>query len=808
MRVTLDTNPLAPSYAPPFVPKSAAALSPVWITPCQPDAPPALFAYRLRFALDAGATARVHVSADERYELWLDGERVGRGPERGIRHAWFYESYDLPLPAGAHTLVARVWQLGPLAPQAQVSLAPGFLLVAEKPFAALLSTGSGSWQAKRLAGYSFALPTVAGPAPWFVGANQQLDGAQFCWGAERGDGEGWGPVATRREDALAFLGTMPAHLLAPAQLLPQLDAVRSAGTVRYASVWEVPWPDPQSVLVRPGANNGELAKTWQRVATGSGPVVVPPHSRLQIVLDLGEYVCAYPQLIATGGRGSAITLGWAEALFLDAQGATKGQRDEVEGRFFVAPSRDTFQPDGGQQRRFNTLWWRAGRYLQLLVETAAEPLTIEQFTLEETRYPLEMESAFASADGRIDRIVPLAVRSLQMCAHETYVDCPYYEQLMFVGDTRLAALTTYAISADDRLARKALALFDLVRGPSGLTQAHTPSRSEPSFPPFALWWVAMVHDYAAWRDDRAFVAGLLPGVRTVIDAFLGLLNDQGLLEAPAGWNFVDWVPQWPLGVPPAGVAGVSGLLNWHLVYTLTLAAQLEAWVGEPELARRFERHRQQLAERLMPRFWNEKRGLFADDLGQQHFSEHTQALALLSGAVGYERRQGIAAGLLGDAELTRTTLYFSHYLFEAYRLIGSADALFARLGLWFELPAQGFKTTPERPEPTRSDCHAWGAHPLFHSFATVLGIRPVDLGFRRVEIAPLLGPLQAVSGSLVHPRGRIAVKLSLANGALSGEISLPPGVTGTLRYGELVQELTPGTQQVAANAQHTMMPDV
>lgn len=796
MRVTIESNPLAPSYLPPFVPAASRGPRPVWISPREPGEGPEVVAYRLRFALDATSTARVHVSADERYELWLDGERVGRGPERGVRQAWFYESYDLPLAAGEHTLVARVWQLGSLAPEAQVSTSPGFLLVAEEPFTSLLSTGSAPWEAKRLSGYRFALPAVPGPAPWFAGANQQIDGARFCWGAELGEGEGWGTVTRRREDTMAFLGTMPAHMLTPALLPAQLSMSRPVGSVRYAAIWPEPWPDPQSVFVRPDAHDSPLLVAWQQMVAGAKPVVVPPHTRLQLVLDLGQYICAYPQLVTSGGAGSAITICWAEALFLDADGSAKGQRDDVEGRHFVAPSRDVFLPNGGVSRRFETLWWRAGRYIQLLVETAGEPLTVEALSLEETRYPLEMESGLTTSDERIERMVPLALRALQMCAHETFMDCPYYEQLMFAGDTRLEALTAYTIAADDRLARKALTLFDQMRGSAGLTPGHTPSRRDPVLPPFALWWVAMVHDYAAWRDNRGFVAGLLPGVRAVIDAFLGMLDDEGLLAAPPGWNFVDWVPQWPLGVPPDGVVGASGVLNWHLVYTLTLAAQLEGWAGEPELARRYERHRQQLAERITPRFWDEGRGLFADDLGHQHFSEHTQALALLSGAVSYERRERIVAGLLGNQDLTRTTIYFTHYLFEAYRLLGLPDALFERLGLWFDLPKQGLKTTPERPEPTRSDCHGWGAHPLFHCFATVLGIRPADLGFRRVEIAPLLGPLTSLSGSLVHPRGRIEVTFSVADEALRGTITLPPGVTGVLRYGELIQELTPGTQQI------------
>lgn len=795
-RILLPDNPLAPIYDLATAMAAPKERRPHWIAPQNQGDAPGVFAYRLRFTLEAITTVRIHVSADERYELWLDGERIGRGPERGVEKAWFYESYELALGAGDRVLVARVWHLGALAPEAQLSIAPGFLLVAEPPNATLLSTGSATWEVKRIGGYMFELPRIAGPAPWFAGAHQITDGTIFPWGIETGAGEGWEAPATRREDTRAFLGHAGAHVLTPASLPVQLAMSRRAGTVRYVAEHTQPWTDPQSVPVQAGASDDGLVRAWQAAIDGQRPVVVPPGRRLQVVLDLDQYVCAYPQLVTSEGRGASITCCWAEALYGEAEGRTKSQRDAVEGRFFVALMRDRFLPDGGRERHFESLWWRAGRFIQLLIETADEALTIKSISLEETRYPLEMESSIATDERRLDSIVPITLRGLQMCSHETYMDCPYYEQLMFVGDTRLEALTTYAISRDDRLARKALTLFDLSRQAHGLTLAHTPSRGEGVIPPFALWWVAMVHDYALWRDDRAFVVRLLPGVRSVIDGFLGMLNGDGLLQAPPGWNFVDWTPDWTLGVPPHASQGISGLLNWHLVYTLALATQLEAAIGEPELARRFERHKEQLAELVASRFWNEERGLFADDLAHEHFSEHTQCLALLSGAVSDEQQARIGQGLLGDLALTRATIYFTHYLFEAYRLLGRADALFDRLQLWFDLPAQGFKTTPEQPEPTRSDCHGWGAHPLFHSFATILGIRPVAISFQQVEIAPLLGPVTSISGSMVHPRGQIDVQLKIDDGRLSGSVSLPEGVRGTLRYGGVTRELVAGVQQV------------
>lgn len=57
--------------------------------------------------LDAPRRVRLHVSGDERYELWIDGARCGRGPERGDRTIWRFETYDLELTAGEHLLTAR-----------------------------------------------------------------------------------------------------------------------------------------------------------------------------------------------------------------------------------------------------------------------------------------------------------------------------------------------------------------------------------------------------------------------------------------------------------------------------------------------------------------------------------------------------------------------------------------------------------------------------------------------------------------------------------------------------------------------------
>lgn len=793
MKILLDHHALHVGQE---MPPDSPEARPVWITPQIAACAPEVTAYRLRFALLQAATLRVHVSADERYRLFADGQEVGRGPERGSDQIWFYDTYDVSLEAGEHVFSVLVWRLGDIGPLAQISLDGGLMLRADAPFDALVSTGSATWETRPVPGLRFSRPGPhAADGAWFVEPNQTTDGTAYPWGIEQGIGDGWQPVRQRDEYGGYAYGLHPSHRLQPATLPAQVAAPRRGGRVRHVAAGV--WHDEQAVAVDEAAHQSAEAGAWQALMNGQSPFVIPAHTRRQVIVDLDNYLCAYPELMVSGGRGSRVTLGWAEALHRDAHGAAKGQRDEMGGRIFLAASRDTFLPDGGARRAFEPLWWRAGRYLEWLVETANEPLTIEAFHLRETRYPLEMESRFTSSDARIERVIPVALRGLQMCAHETYMDCPYYEQLMYVGDTRLEALTTYAISADDRLPRKALRLYDLSRLPEGFTRARYPSRDDQVIPPFSLWWIGMVHDYGQWRGDRIFIKSLLPGVRAVLDAFLARVAVDGLLHALPGWNFADWVAGWPIGVPPDGFTGVSGLLNWHLLYTLGLAIDLEKAVGDATLARRWERARADLARATRAAFWDQTRSVFADDLAHARFSEHTQCLALLSGVLEGDEVQRVGTALLNAGELTRTTIYFTHYLFETYRLLGRPDALFDRLGLWFDLPGQGFKTPPEMPEPTRSDCHGWGSHPLYHFFATLAGIRPASFGFASVAVAPLPGPLTSLATTLVHPRGSIEVSLAFEGERVRGRVVLPDGVPGIFRWRGSALRLNPGEQTVA-----------
>ena len=761
-----------------------------WVDhPERPLEAPSVAVFRLKFKLEATETLRLHVSADNRYRIFIDGCEFGQGSERGDVQHWFFETYEGNVPAGEHVLSVQTWWLGDKAPFAQMSVRPGFMLAAEGVLLKQLSTGHAKWETALMPGLEAIQPGVA----WGTGWNLRVDGSVYPWGWESGGGELEWKDAQKITEAVssAWKNEIPPYwMLTPAVLPPMLDESANPGVLRHLAEGTTPYP------VSTKQHLSDEASAWKNWLSGNASIHIPPKTSRTAIIDLENYHCAYPEMLVSGGKGTHIRLQWAEGLFLKVDGGGKGQRDEIEGKFFREGVGDEFLPDGGKNRLFTTLWWQAGRYLELTVTTGDVPVTLERLSLRSTRYPLKTEGGFKASDEQFSRFLPIAERAMQMCSHETYMDCPYYEQLMYVGDTRLEVLTTYAMTPDARLPRKALLLFDWSRRNSGFTQSRYPSRVCQIIPPFSLWWVCMVHDYWMWRNDEAFVKDRMPGVRAVTEAFRLLLRPDGLIGAPNGWNFTDWVNEpltWQAGVPPKAEFAQSSILNLHFALTLLLKAEIETSLGEHDLAKRDRTTATMLTEAVMRIFWDEKRGLIADDANHEFFSEHAQCLAILGGLLNEEKCQIIGNSLCSASDLSKTTIYFSHYLFETLRLLRKGELFFERLKLWFQLTEHGFKTTFESPEPSRSDCHAWGAHPLFHCYATILGIRPDAPGFSRVRIAPMPGSLKQVSGTLPHPQGEIEVKLERGEGnSLDAIVILPAKIKGVFVWKGIERQLKPG----------------
>ena len=259
---------------------------------------------------------------------------------------------------------------------------------------------------------------------------------------------------------------------------------------------------------------------------------------------------------------------YSEAMFKDGE---KANRNEIDGRDVIGFV-DKFYPDGGSNRLFRPLWFRTYRYIKLDIETKDEPLVLHDLYGMYTGYPFKENASFDCDLDFMKQIWETGWRTARLCAHETYFDCPYYEQLQYVGDTRIQALISLYVDGDDRLMRKAIKMYDYSRSYEGITTSRYPSRVPQYIPPFSLYWINMVHDYWMYRDDPAFVRNCISGVKTILEWFADKVDKEtGMLGAIPHWNFVDWPTQWPWskdkptgGVPPGGMTGGSSILTLQL----------------------------------------------------------------------------------------------------------------------------------------------------------------------------------------------------------------------------------------------------
>ena len=753
----------------------AARAQGIWITHPEArraDETGAPIALQFRRQIDLPAKPEhlfVEVSADNRFVLFVNGIRVAAGPARGDLDHWRYARIDLAphLRRGTNILTARVWSDGDHAPTAQIFARTAFLL-SSKDHPALESGDGWHVRADRSRTSGPAAPQIARLDPTFyyvAGAPETLSGTEML-----GDWPASGASARDWQNAAPALGASePVPWTLMPDPLPQM---------RYAE-------EPGGTIVR---TEGIDARTL--------PLTVPAHSTVRLLVDAGRVVAAYPRLSVDGGAGARIAMTYAEGLY-DAQKLRLADRAQVTGGLALGLA-DTFLPDGNR-RAFEPFWWRSWRFAEIAVTTGDAPLRIERFDRMETGYPFETRGWFRSDDAELNRIWAIGWDTVKLDAHESFMDTAYWEQLQYAGDTRLEALVSYAVSGDPRLGIQAIDAFASKRV-NGLPPSRYPSREDQSIPPFALLWIGMVHDYWMNRPETDIVERSLPTAQEVVRWYDRYIGSDGLVGTVPGWQFIDWRPTLANGPEPMDPPADPDSCIMTLFY-VGAAQQLAAMETTTGAAREAGDHRAAAARAsaaVRDHCWSPERGLFSDAPGGRHFSQHANILAVLYDVAPTERHADIlnaistTDGIAPPPGIEGTTYYFSYYLARALEHAGMADRYPNILKTWRGLLKQNFTSWPENPDPSRSDTHAWSAHPTADLLRIVAGIRPGAAGFASVVIAPNLGDLQRLDAASAHANGLIRTRYARDGDQLRVEIGLPPGLSGRFALGGQARELRSG----------------
>lgn len=749
-----------------------------WV--CVPDAgenTAGLYLFRKKINLEAAPQKfEIYVSADNRYKLYVNETLVSLGPALGDIDNWNYETVDLApyLKHGENIISAKVWNEGKLKPVSQFSFRTGFILQGASDEAKALNTNE-SWKCIEDNSYTPIRQSVRGY--YAAGAGDKIDMNLRVkgWKTTDFDDSNWKqakPVFERSVRGMGF-NTRGGWTLIPS-IIPQMEMTtqRLVTTRKTEGV-----SAPSSFPAKKTALN------------------INPNTTAKILLDQSFLTNAYPTLIFSGGKDSLIVITYAEGLY-DENGA-KNNRNEIEGKT-ISGRQDTIISDGSQNQNFTTLSWRTYRYVEIKIETKDAPLVIEDFYGTFTGYPFEMNAKLVSEDEELNKMMEIGWRTARLCAVETYMDCPYYERLQYIGDARIQMMVSYYNSGDDRLPKNALNLWDNSRQTDGYTLSRYPDTQGQVIPPYSLWHVSALYDYLMYGKDTSFLKTKLLGSRQILNYFISCLDDDGSLKNVPGWNFTDWVPDWRSGTAPAAEDGSSALMDLQLLLALQSATRLEKTVGSQDYAALYNKIAEELAITIRDKYWDETRKLFADTPQKSKFSQHANSLAILAGLVDGQKASEIGKLLLSDTSLSPASIYFKYYLHLALVKAGLGDNYLDWLDIWRKNIDLGLTTWGESSdvETTRSDCHAWGSSPNIEFFRIVLGIESDAPYFEKVKIEPHLASIKKISGEMPHPAGMISVEYNNSGNRLKAEINLPDGITGTFIWKGKSYDLKGGLNKI------------
>jgi hypothetical protein len=749
-----------------------------------------VYHFRRSFRLaDVPAAFVVHLSADSRYKLFVNGELVGLGPARSDLAHWNFDTYDLApfLRRGDNVLAALVWNQGEWNGLAQHSYRTAFILQGDSAAESIVNTDE-RWKVAKDEAYS---PVVFKPSDprlfwqyYVAGALDSVQASAYPWGWERPGyaDESWDKARTLGNGTPE--GPENATMWT---LLPRPVGYLELTAHRFAAVRR------NDLLTQPaGMPMGAHADSMGTLRQGdsltlpagfpgrAGALTIPANSHVSLLLDAQYETTGYPHFSFSGGKGATVKIGYAETLLdIDKDNPYrwhKTDRDVVEGKKFVGVY-DVFVPDGGEDRLFVPLWMRVFRYVQIEVRTGDLPLRIDDISYDLSLYPFTNEAAFTSNDSLHRRIFDACLRTIRLASQETYLD-PYFEQMQYIGDTRLQALYAYYHFRDDRLTRNAILQFYWSRSPEGLTMSRYPSSLPQYTPLYALCWMLMVKDYWMLRGDEAFVGQFIPAMLNVLQWFGRQVNAEGMLGDLPWLDFLDsYYPRDKI----LRASKSKSLTPYSLFYVYTvqqLTPLFEHFGKAAELAQQAV-IAGRVKQTVIRTCFDSAHGLFSDNPEKKFFSQHANIMAVLTGCLSPVQEKAVLHRVLTDTSLLPVALYFKFYEFAALKQAGMGGTILDDLGDWQTMLDNHLRTFSETARDPRSECHSWSAYPAYYFLNTIAGIEPAAPGFTAVRIEPHLGRLTKVSAQMPHPGGTITANYEKTGDTWSIRIRLPATVNGT-----------------------------
>ncbi|GJM68621.1 alpha-L-rhamnosidase [Paenibacillus macerans] len=319
----------------------------------------------------------------------------------------------------------------------------------------------------------------------------------------------------------------------------------------------------------------------------------------------------------------------------------------------------------------------------------------------------------------MDRI---GIKTLQDCMQTVFEDGPKRDRRLWIGDLRLQALANYVTFGNYDLVKRCLYLFagmTLDKGEVGacLFESPEPHVDDTLLFDYALFFVAVLHDYYAASGDKELLQELWPVARKQLDlAWLKVGDDDLVMDDPSWWCFVDWHPELNKQ------ASAQAIFIYCLKRAMVLARELSR-KNEAEL---IEERIHLLSKAAVTQLYDPGQGFFISGADRQ-ISWASQIWMALAEVLEPQDNDALMNRLFENPPaIGPNTPYMYHHLIEALLVTGNKEkALEQMRAYWGEMVKDGADTFWEvyNPQEKRlspygsnlinSYCHAWSCTPTY-----------------------------------------------------------------------------------------------
>lgn len=636
------------------------------------------------------SSAVIKLSADSKYKLYVNDLFVCYGPARGDRQVWYYDEPDI-LPfvkAGKNRIRIEVLYYRNPTENINYGIAhgacPGLFFDSDGcPFANLREQNENGllpeWKGHFVCGFNIVRESE-GFSPLMI--MEHIRGAEKCADGESGKPE------NAKEWTTPFLynAWQISNEVSPGNLMKR--------PIPFMYLEKRTFELPENSLIKKGET---------KIFT----------------FDAGAEETGFVNILLSGNAD--IKLLYSESFYIknnDGKYIKKRRDDSASGSLLG------FSDICENVKCYSPFWYRTFRYIELTVTASYEDVNIENLYYYETGYPLSVKTSYTGNDATEAKIWDISLRTLKRCMQETYIDCPFYEQLQYVMDTRSQALYTYEVSGDDRLAREAIRAFAGSQRYDGLINAAAPSTASNVIPGFSIYFILMISDHLNYFNDRLFARQFLGNVDRVLDYFDKNIDERGLVGKNGGlnnpferfWSFIDWTKEWneTNGVPTAIKRGPVTMESLLYIMGLTAGAEINRKCGREDTAKEYE-HRAENVRNAVRKYCISPEGFVTDGPLDNRISQHCQVFAALTDILpGEQLKSNLEETLEHEEKYAKCSVAMLFYLLRAMEKTGLYEKYFdKKMEIYRWMLDMHLTTCVEDDVRQRSDCHGWGAVPLY-----------------------------------------------------------------------------------------------